>query len=449
MSELIESNKTNKNISEDEIYEFNRNLSFPRRNDGSDGHRKAITFIEGELTKNNIKFEEEKFIWKNLRTKRRFTRNLPMIILSFRLFIGAIMMLFVDPNIISGNLWYIMLVEPKWIMVVAATLLLAWFIATYSDCIVPSMLELNRINNGKYTRRERKQLAQGKKIFNEGINIVVRMGIDGTTNEASEKNIPIIIFAAHYDSISAKLPTPILNSLYAFFATIPISCVLSLILLPFTMQTKPEGWLMILGVVLLIIASGYSTIGLFIYSILGFTNESAGAFDNASGCATLYALIRNLKDLQLNADIRLIFVDCEEEGLMGTIEYLHKHEQELKSPDVKPRVMMISLDGTGGKDPIGLFSSYGMPRVVKCERGLKKQFQIIGKELLNMKMPSIWSPYASSDHAVFGEFGFKAIQIFSMGMISNTKSDTFDKVNKETLAKVSKIITEFVKRNSK
>ncbi len=110
---------------------------------------------------------------------------------------------------------------------------------------------------------------------------------------------------------------------------------------------------------------------------------------------------------------------------------------------------MISLDGTGGKDPIGLFSSYVMPRVVKCERGLKKQFQIIGKELLNMKMPSIWSPYASSDHAVFGEFGFKAIQIFSMGMISNTKSDTFDKVNKETLAKVSKIITEFVKRNSK
>jgi hypothetical protein len=102
-------------------------------------------------------------------------------------------MLFVDPNIISGNLWYIMLVEPKWIMVVAATLLLAWFIATYSDCIVPSMLELNRINNGKYTRRERKQLAQGKKIFNEGINIVVRMAIDEQLMKHL-KNIPIIYF---------------------------------------------------------------------------------------------------------------------------------------------------------------------------------------------------------------------------------------------------------------
>jgi hypothetical protein len=52
MSELIESNKTNKNISEDEIYEFNRNLSFPRRNDGSDGHRKAITFKRRRVTKN-------------------------------------------------------------------------------------------------------------------------------------------------------------------------------------------------------------------------------------------------------------------------------------------------------------------------------------------------------------------------------------------------------------
>lgn len=437
------------NISEDEIYEFNRNLSFPRRNDGSEGHKKAISFIEGELTKNGIKYEEEKFVWNDLRVKLRLTRSLPMIILSFRLFIGSIMMFFHDPNIISGNFWYIFLVEPKWVMVVAAALLMAWFIANYSDCVVPKMLELNRINNGNYTKREKKRIARGEKIFNEGTNIVVRMGIDGTTKEAAEKNTPVIIFAAHYDSISAKLPTPVLNGLYVFFATVPFSCILSFILLPFTIQTRPEGWLMILGVILLIIASGYSSIGLLIYSNLGFTNESAGAFDNASGCATLYALIRNLKDLQLNADVRLIFVDCEEEGLMGTIEYLHEHEEELKRPDVKPRVSMISLDGTGGRDPIGLFSSYGMPRVIKCERGLKKQFQTIGKELFNMKMPSLWSPYSSSDHAVFGEFGFKAIQVFSMGMISNTKNDTFDKVNKETLGKVAKIITEFVIRSSK
>ncbi|MBD3351915.1 MAG: M28 family peptidase [Candidatus Lokiarchaeota archaeon] len=437
------------NVDGEELYNFNVDLSFPRRNDGTEGHQKAIDFIEKKLEDIDVDYQEEEFFWKDLRKRRKLTRSLPMLILSLRLFIGAIMIFIHDPDIVYGFWWYVWFLEPAWVMIISATLLLVLFIIIYSDCVKPTAMELHRINNKYLKRRERKKF---KEKFNQGTNIVVRMGIDGTTDEAKAKNIPIIIIIAHYDSISVKFRPAVQNMLYARIGTVPISSLLCFILLPVTMKIGAGNWLLIIGTILLIISSGFSVFALIMGFFNKLTNQSPGAFDNASGCSTLYGLIKALKlnqgEGELKADIRLIFADCEEEGLMGTIEYLHTHEKELMNLDNKSRVKMVALDGTGGKPTLGLFSSYGMPRVVRCGRVLKKEFKKLAKEQFGIDLKSLWSPYASSDHAVFGEYGFKAIQLFSMGMVSNTKYDTIENVNTETLALTTKVIVEFVLSNT-
>ena len=86
----------------DKIYDFNMDLSFPRRNDGTTGHKKAIDFIENTLDEEGIEYNEQAFYWKNLRKRRRYTQKIPMLILSIRILIGLIMAFFQDHTVIMA-----------------------------------------------------------------------------------------------------------------------------------------------------------------------------------------------------------------------------------------------------------------------------------------------------------------------------------------------------------
>ena len=274
------------------------------------------------------------------------------------------------------------------------------------------------------------------------------MGKDGLNLRERTNDTPILIIIAHYDSISVRFRPALQNILYGRIGTVLISSILTLIVIPLWMYYGFFSWWIILANGIAIISAFFSSFAYTVSLFNKLTNESPGAFDNASGCATMYGTMKMLKDQDLNADVRFIFTDCEEEGLMGTIMYLQEVHEELLKLENKGRVKVLSLDGTGGEPKLALLSNYGIPRVVRCGKNLKSEFKQIGQDLYDINLKSLWAPYASSDHAVFGEFGFDAIQLFSMGMVSNTKYDTKDKIRKRTLSMTTNFVKEWILRNS-
>ncbi|MHA1340905.1 MAG: M28 family peptidase [Promethearchaeota archaeon] len=492
---------TKKNI--DFIYQFNKELSFPRRNDGTEGHEKAIGIIESKLEDIGVNYVEEEFYWKDFRKRKIFTQNIPLLILSLRLLIGSIMILFHDPELISGFWWYVWFFEPTWIMIFCAVILLCWWASIYSDWVKPTTASMFKLNND--VEKLKKLNKSNKPLLNKiktGKNIIVEFGKNATTLKSNKIDLnqianqtakdpnkynsenknslikPLILIMAHYDSISGQFRPIFHNIIYLRMATIPFSAIFALITLPFSMQIGPANLLIKFGAILAIMASAFSVFSFIASFFNKWTNESDGAFDNASGCATLIGVIKNLVDIansninneisdkvanvatvdkdmnnilknlnslkDLPIDIKFIFIDCEEEGLLGSHAYFIKHMEELTDPIYKKFIKVISLDGTGGDPKLGLFSKYGMPRVINAARSLKKEFKKFGHELFNERIPSLWAPYASSDHAVFGEYGIESIQIFSKGFTSNTKYDTFDFIKKETLEKTTNLMTLFI-----
>lgn len=173
------------------------------------------------------------------------------------------------------------------------------------------------------------------------------------------------------------------------------------------------------------------------YMLLGAHLDSwdlaTGAADDATGTSVIMEVARAIQSLGLKPKrtIRFVLFWGEEEGLLGSREYVRAHKDELG----KISAVLVHDTGTGKVTSIGLSGQYQarevMDQVVAPLRSL-------GLQELSMRS------MGGTDHASFvpeGVPGFYCIQdMTDYNKVHHSQSDTFDKINKDNLIQGAQVM---------
>jgi carboxypeptidase Q len=158
-----------------------------------------------------------------------------------------------------------------------------------------------------------------------------------------------------------------------------------------------------------------------------------GATDNGTGSAVVLEAARAIHALGLKPQrtIRFVLFTGEEQGLVGSRDYVKTHQDELD------RVQGVVIHDTG----TGRVLSFTLERRYDLREALDKlvePLQKIGLGELSMRRTS------GSDHVPFRDAGvpaFLAVQApAGYRQTHHSQADTFDKVNKEELAQGAKAV---------
>jgi len=173
------------------------------------------------------------------------------------------------------------------------------------------------------------------------------------------------------------------------------------------------------------------------YMLLGAHLDSwdlaTGATDDATGTSVIMEVARAIKalDLKPKRTIRLVLFWGEEQGLLGSREYVRAHKDELE----KISAMLVHDNGTGKVTSIGLSGQYQareiMDQVVAPLRSL-------GLQELSMRS------MGGMDHASFVPEGVPAFYCVQdttdYNKTHHSQSDTFDKTNKDNLLQGAQVM---------
>lgn len=145
-----------------------------------------------------------------------------------------------------------------------------------------------------------------------------------------------------------------------------------------------------------------------------------GALDNAAGCAALLETARAFKDLGLKPKrtIRFVFFMGEEEGMIGSTEYVKAHLQEMENT-----VAVLIMDIGAGK-PLGWFSM-GRTDLDDEIRNLMAPLSHLGVAMI------VNAAFAATDNAAFMAAGVPNLVMLqddaSYFPVHHTAADTPDK----------------------
>ncbi|MFW9987607.1 MAG: M28 family metallopeptidase [Candidatus Odinarchaeota archaeon] len=342
-----------------------KSLNFTRYA-ATEGESKAINYIRKQLDKDNIEVKVESFEWS-----KSFSNLRKLIFLWIFIFIlgSEILLLFLDFT------WLIIPLDCLFFLVL---ILVSKYFFDYSGSIF-----------------------FGKK--RESKNII-------TTIQA--KNLypkrPVIIFSAHYDSVSNNVPYKmlkrlLLSGLFLLFSHIIINLVLSIwsiiILLSIIQIEIFYFWMklisLIIGIILLI-----EIVTLFFMKVVSI---SLGAIDNASGVAILIELAKLIKKYPLEKiDVIFLWCGAGKVGLCGSKNYCSKHFEELDYIYNLNKSYNINIDMVGTY--VGLIDETGLIKKKKLNKNLNDVLKLsdaqhkIPSEKTNMSFGS------GSDHSVFQAF---------------------------------------------
>lgn len=267
---------------------------------------------------------------------------------------------------------------------------------------------------------------------------------------------PLIIFSAHYDSISAKVSYKLQKILYmiirilgfAYFFLLLILFILFIFEIFLNLSIN-FFFLNLLGIF------SFIELGIIIpiYTILfnKNPNESTGSIDNASGVAILIELAKLLNKNPLEKiDILFIWCGAEEWGNKGSKKFCTKHYNDLNQEYDLNRSNNINIDMVGTY--IGLIDKTGLIKK-KMNDNLNDILEISAKRL-NIpltKFVKIIEP--KSDHESFRSFAKKPNKEFQVCCFYSDKDskfihsleDTPDKCSSENLNGCLEICYETVK----
>ncbi len=256
------------------------------------------------------------------------------------------------------------------------------------------------------------------------------------------KNRPLVIFSAHYDSISANIPYKVQWVIFFIYRLIIGFYVIVIIV--FSLWLTLDFLLIVLlpNSIIIMIAI-ISLIGIFIsvpILYLVFNEKpSAGSIDNASGVSILIELAKHFQRNPLEKmDILFIWPGAEEWGLKGSKEFCRKHIIDLNEKYDLNRSILINIDMVGSY--IGLVDRVGIFRR-RLNKNLNDVFEATAKNLnipltrYNKLIPP------KSDHRSFRSYvkrARKKIQIVYFHSDNDTKyihstKDTPDKCSAENL----------------
>ncbi|MFX1467819.1 MAG: M28 family metallopeptidase [Promethearchaeota archaeon] len=364
-----------RNISNLKIYDENaainhvKTLAFKRRA-ATEGEAKTINYIIRELDKENVQPITESFKWTTTMSKLR-----KLLFLWFFTFIFICQILLLNPFVT----WIILPLDGLFFVIL--------------------------LFGGKFLFDQSKILYIGKK--KESKNIY-------TTIQAKDlyPKRPVIIFSAHYDSVSSLFTTKImkpllLSMLFLLLSYFLINIILSIwsIIALFTAVS--------IEFVYLLIRTLSFTIGIIIMSELFITffnkktNESIGSIDNASGVAILLELAKLVKKNPLErTDVIFLWCGAEEMGIWGSKHFCSKHLEELDNDYDLNKSYNINVDMVGTY--IGLIDETGLLKKKKLNKNLNDVLKASDlQQKINCDNPKM-SFGSGSDHLSFRSFTKKA-----------------------------------------
>ena len=257
--------------------------------------------------------------------------------------------------------------------------------------------------------------------------------------KAAREPYGTVILSAHYDSKSQVIPVVLRAALYilGFSSAMLLGMALvitgALALAGFDVMGSP-AWFYV---------SLLPAACLFIL-VFNFTgNRSAGALDNASGEAVILEAGRVLAaSPPENLDIVIASFGCEEVGLIGSIQYLLAHEDELK----KKPCYMINFDmpfSTAGR--LYLNTAFELPPVPTS--GHLNDLARQASAEMGLEMRGLYLPVgAAADHMPWIKHGFEATGFVSAAMYVHSTRDTLDRINREALRRTGEIALAVVAR---
>jgi carboxypeptidase Q len=158
-----------------------------------------------------------------------------------------------------------------------------------------------------------------------------------------------------------------------------------------------------------------------------------GSTDNGTGSVAVLEAARALAKLQLKPKrtIRFVLFTGEEEGLVGSVEYVKAHKSELD----KISGIFVHDTGTGRVLTLGLHDNYQDREIVDQEIAPLRELKLLE--------PSMQRSFGT-DHASFDDVGvpgFWAIQdAAEYSKTHHSQSDTFDKVWKDELNEGAQVL---------
>jgi len=283
------------------------------------GETKAINYIQGELKVNNINSHIEFFSWSN--SLRYLIRTIYLMAFSYLLMLRLVLIL-----------------------------VIFFFI--------------------KYLFNKTRRISFVEKDYSK--NLVSRIEASNSADYC-----PVIIFSAHYDSISSRIPYKIQRILLwviriIFLPYISLTVVIS-IWLPLNLFAIIEYntiLFYLMSVVSIIALSVIIPFFLFLFT----STKSTGSIDNASGVALLIELAKILKEKPLkNYDIIFLWSGAEEWGVKGTKYFCRRHFRDLKQTYNLDKSININIDMVGTY--IGLLDKSGFFKKKPINIDLNNKFK--------------------------------------------------------------------------
>ncbi|MFX1376873.1 MAG: M28 family metallopeptidase [Promethearchaeota archaeon] len=318
------------------------------RSASSTGETKAIEYIENELNKNNIKSKRQYFQWTG--STRILMRTCYLILIIYLLLFRLILVL---------AIYY----------------------------IVKQMSERTR----KMTLIKKES---SKNIYAH-IPAIER-----------EPNRPVVIFSAHYDSVSANIPFKAQVLMFIMYRVI-IALYVVIIIVFSAWFTLDFGETLPIPGNLIIIISIVSLFGIgvsipILYLIFN-EKPSSCSIDNASGVAILIELAKAFKKNPLiKIDLYFVWTGAEEWGLKGSKSFCSEYIRSLNNQYDLNKSLNINIDMVGTY--IGLIDKAGLK--------LKRRLNIDYNDLFETTANSLDIPIVrynkiiepKSDHKLFKRY---------------------------------------------
>ncbi|MGE7664575.1 M28 family peptidase [Ureibacillus composti] len=159
-----------------------------------------------------------------------------------------------------------------------------------------------------------------------------------------------------------------------------------------------------------------------------------GANDDASGTATVLELARVFANSPTDTDLRFVTFGAEENGLLGSYEFVNRMTDE----DYDRTVGMFQMDMVGSKDagPLIVYTNDGEKNIVTDLAAAA------GARLSKTGEATPYGMEGRSDHVPFAEIGLPAA-LFIHAPVEpwyHSPEDTLDKISKEKLEEVATIV---------
>ncbi len=253
------------------------------------------------------------------------------------------------------------------------------------------------------------------------------------------KNRPLVIFTAHYDSISLNLPYTIQVLLFFIYRLIILFYILviiifsTLFILDFLNIVPLSNFIILLIIFTTVIGVFISIPILFLVFI---ESPSSGSIDNASGVAILIELAKIFKKNPLNnMDLLIIWTGAEEWGMKGSRKFCRNRFDSLMDNYDLDRSYYINIDMVGSY--IGLLNKTGFIIRRKINHDLNDIFEATAKQL---KIPldlfnKIIKP--KSDYKMFKRYARRKRKKLQISCFHSDKDSKFIHSLKDTPDKCS------------